>query len=385
MDAQYPAIQNQLTRAKLEAFPIKHPGMTVAEMRELCVNFFRFTKTALWTPDSDFHYIRNASGREDDMLQGNVYGGLPYIGLASGNVYRLLDYLDEETGVVDMKKATRVPRLFGNQCSIGSYWGWSRVINSTKHDWTPNMVVDNGFLRVGPYTYDDNRGAFTPQDNTVMICQANGEQVMYQSYAQLQPGDGLVYYTTAGHVVMCSCNAHVEYIDGTDEIDGENSYITIIHQAQKWLEGTNEQGDKYLFKSDVDQKKTFRKLFDEYYLPFTFAEFQGTYPIEETKCSFSIPENSVSVDRLFTAVITSNYGISDIYAVVRNSKGEEVYRHAVRAVQANIRQQQFVRNEMNAESWGELKLDPNDQYTVEVSCQLCTGERPVIYQGKLTG
>lgn len=383
MENEYPVIQEKLSWERLNSFPVKYCGMPVEEMRQLCVSFFRYAKTALWTPDSDFHYIRNGKGKEDEMLQGTVYGGLPYIGIASGNVYRLMDYMDEETGVVDMKRATRVPRLFGNQCSIGSYWGWSRVINSARHDWTPNMVVANGFLRVGPYTYDDHRGAFTPEDNTVKICEANGEQVMYQSYAQLQPGDGLVYYTTAGHVIMCSCNAHVEYVDGTNQIDGDNSYITIIHQAQKWLEGTSESGKNYLYKSGVDQKMTFRKLFSDYYLPFTFAEFLGTHPIEETKCTFSVPEDSVTVSRLFTSVVTCNYGISDVYAVVRDREGKEIYRHAVRAVQANIHQQQFVRNEPNAESWGELKLEADGEYTVEVFCQLCTGERPTVYTGKL--
>ena len=246
------------------------------------------------------------------------------------------------------------------------------------------MVVSNGFLRVGPYTYDDKLENITsPNANSVAICEANGKQVMFQSYAQLQPGDGLVYYTTAGHVVMCSCQAHVEYIEGTDRIDGENSYITIIHQAQKWLEGTGESGDAYLYKSGVDEKQTFEKLFSSHYLPFTFAEFQGTHPIEETKCTFSIPENHVTVTRLFTGIVTSNYGISDNYAVVRDGQGKEIYRHAVRAVQANVRQQQFVRNEPNADSWGELNLEPDGEYTVEITVQLGTGERPTIYQGKL--
>ena len=381
---EHPVIKDKLSWEKIHSFPIKHKDMTVAEMRELVVSFFRYAKTALWTPDSDFYYIRNAKGKEDEMLKGTVYGGLPYIGIASGNIYRLMDYMDEETGVVDMAGITRNPKLFGNQCSIGSYWGWARVINSAKHDWTGNMVVSNGFLRVGPYTYDDKLENITsPNANSVAICEANGKQVMFQSYAQLQPGDGLVYYTTAGHVVMCSCQAHVEYIEGTDQIDGENSYITIIHQAQKWLEGTGESGDAYLYKSGVDEKQTFEKLFSSHYLPFTFAEFQGTHPIEETKCTFSIPENHVTVTRLFTGIVTSNYGISDVYAVVRDGQGKEIYRHAVRAVQANVRQQQFVRNEPNACSWGELNLEPDGEYTVEITVQLGTGERHTVYQGKL--
>ena len=378
---EYPIIKDKLSWEKLRSFPIKRPDMTVAEMRELCVSFFRYAKTALWTPDSDFFYIRNAKGKEDEMRKGTVYGGLPYIGLASGNVYRLMDYLDEETGVVNMADATRVPKLFGNQCSIGSYWGWARVINSTNHDWTQNMVPKNGFLRVGPYTYDDNHPGFIPYNGTVPICQANGQQVMFQSYAAMQPADGLVQYTSAGHVIMCSCVPHVEYVDGTDEIDGENSYITIIDQAQKWLEGTGEQGDAYLYKAGVDAKRTFQKLFDGSYLPFTFAEFQGTHPIEDTVCAFSHTGQTITEAELFSATVTCNYGISDVYAIVTDGEGKEIYRHAVRAEMANVRELPFVKDAINVFTWG--KPDFAGEPTVEIVAQLGTGERPTIYRGKL--
>ena len=112
-EGDFPQIKEQLTWEKLNAFPQKREDMTPDEARQLCVDFFRFSKTALWTPDEDMDYIRNAAGNPDSMAKGTIYGGLPYIGLGSGNVYRLMDYMDETTGVVDLSNAADVLKSLG--------------------------------------------------------------------------------------------------------------------------------------------------------------------------------------------------------------------------------------------------------------------------------
>ena len=382
-DYDYPEIEDKLTWEKINSFPIKTSNMTEQEMRKLCVEFFRFTKTALWTPNADKKYIRNSKGTVDEILKGSVYGSLPYVGLGSGTIYRMMDYLNEETGVLDIARAAQSPTLFGNQCANGAYVAWGRLINSVDASMaTSNMVVSNGYVRVGPYTYDDDRGKFMEEDNTVSICKANGEQIMFQSYAAMQPADGFVQYTTAGHVMMCSSVPHVEYIDGTDQIDGEKSDLYIIDQHQKWVEGTNESGDTFLHKNYLDRKMSFQQLFSGSYLPFTFAEFLGTDPIEETECSFSYTGDTITVKDLFAGKVTANYGISDIYAIVKDASGKEVYRHAVRSKNSSERALIMVRNSDNIDKWGTLDIS-NGEYTVEVVAQLLTGERPTIYQGKL--
>ena len=148
------------------------------------------------------------------------------------------------------------------------------------------------------------------------------------------------------------------------------------------MEGTGAQGDSYLYKTGVDAVRTFQKLFDTSYLPFTFAEFQGTHPIEDTVCTFSHTGDTVTEQELFAATVTCNYGISDVYAIVKNAAGEEIYRHAVRAQMANVRVLPFVKEDINVFTWGKLDLTQG-ACTVEVEAQLATGERPVIYRGKL--
>ena len=391
-----PNVKNILTREKIDAFPIKNKNMSIQELRQLCVDFFKFSKTALWICDHDVDYIRNAAGTQDKMEEGKVYGGLPYIGLGTGNVYRTLDYMDENgvvniSAVINRKKFNKVYsrdlwRNFGNQCANGAYVGWARVINSADYNGSPAMLQANGFFRVGPYTYPDDLKVLKKEYNSVAICQENGEQTMFESYAALQIGDGLNNFTTAGHVIMCTvAPVVVKNADGT--INGEESYICITEQAQKWTEQENEFGDKYLMKPSVDKQFTFAKLYEKGYLPFTFAEFMGTHPVEDTVCEFSFQGETITDRELFAAHITSNYGILDAYAIVTDSEGKEIYKHAVRCLESNCRDLPFVRfaadpaDHNNVEKWG--KLPVSGDFGLKVEVQLGTGERPVVYEGKL--
>lgn len=385
----------RLSWESLNAQPIKRSDMTPYEARELCVNFFRFAKTALWMPDEDLDFIRNASGSEDRMDGGELYAGLPYVGVGSGNLYRLMDYMDDETGVVQMSKAADVWKVFGNQCSIGAYWGWCRAINSAKYTWTQTMVESNGFIRLGDYEYDltlkrvggKTDGVENPR--TTDILRENGRERMYKAYAQIKLGDGLVYYTTAGHVIMSSSDAYVEY-DAEGNIDPQKSYITMIDQGQTWYEAATEGGQMYQYKGNVDKKLTFEQLFAGNYMPFTFAEFLGTDPIEETVCKISHNGDTMKISDLWNTTVTCNYGISDIYAIVRDGNGNEVYKLANRCTAASTLKMTFKQKVAEGktnvvEFWGYLEPDisAEDGYTIEIQAQIGTGERFNLYKGQL--
>ncbi len=376
---KYPEIKDKLTWEKINAFPIAPgSGMSTDELRQLCADFFRFSKSALWTPDSSWNYIRNANGTKDDIKKGQIYGGMPYIGVASCSIYRLMDWYDEETGVMNMSEATKNPKLFGNQCSIATHWGWARVINSAKHTWTQNMTVANGFMRVGPYTYDESVNDLRDIGGTIDICLQNGEQTLFESYAQMKLADGFVQYTTAGHVIMCTGAPVVVRKNGV--IDGEESYMYISDQGQAWATYQGEKGDEYWMKSNVDKKISFSSLFKSYYIPFTFKEFLGTDPCEATVCTFDYEGESIGIETLRTTPVTSNYAISDLYVIIRDAEGKEVTNRVLRASQGAIRTMDLS-STVFAPS---LKKYLDGTHTVEVVCQLGTGERPTLYKGIIT-
>lgn len=368
----------RLTWDNINSFPIKSEKMTLMERRMHCLDFFKFAKTALWIPDEDFSYVRNKKGTVDKMSAGEIYGGLPYIGSSTGNIYRVMDYMDEERGVVDMSEISKYPNLFGNQCSVGSYWGWARIVNSANYDWTFNMVASRGFLPVGPYTYDLSISSFN-EHTTVQICYENGQQTMYQSYANTLPADGLISNDpSVGHVVMISSKPVVSRnADGT--INGEESYLYVTDQHQGWVEQENSAGTVYEHKNYIDRKLTFKKLLNSNYVPFTFGEFLGTDPIEETVCSFAHEESEITVEQLKSIPVTANYGISDIYVYVKDAEGKPLFYKVKRAAAAGRKEMNFSET-IYAATFNQY-ADGN--HTVEVVCQLSTGERPTVYTGKL--
>lgn len=409
-------INKKLSWDAINSYPVKTADMTVSEMRDLCVAFFEYGKTFLWTPDESMDYIRNSNGAFDSVYQGTVYGGLPYVGNASGSVYRMMDYVNPETGLVDMKKA--IPALgtkdrlaqedlmfFGSQCAKTASVGWGRVINSADYRRTGNLLPYHGVILLGDVAMDESKTSWSEDYRTTQVCKENGKQTMFEAYGQLKKADGLVYYTTAGHVVMAYSDAYVvRNEDGT--VNGDESYVRIIHQAQTWSDQENEVGDKYRMEASVDSKMTFSKLYSGSYIPFTFAEFVEEDPIEETTLTITAADETVllsgavrEADRSFVtetapesltftqlcdATVTSNYGISDVYIILYNERGQQLYQHAVRSTSSGIPSLKMVAQGDRVTTWQYGKMVSGKAYHAEVVVQLFTGERPTIWSGILT-
>ena len=380
----YPKLQGQLTWEGINSFPIKSSTMTIDEARSLCVDFFRYSKTALWIADDNYQIFNSAGEAARTVDKGKVYGGLPYVGVASGNVYRTMTYMDESTGVVNVKAYGENPELFGNQCSIASWWGWARVINSAEYEWTYHAVKSRGFVPLGPHYYDPELPQFTTKYGTDECLRENGMNTMMESYALLKKGDGIMYMTTAGHIVMIASDAEVKR-DENGVIIPTQSYVTVLDQTTEWLEGVNEFGETYTYEANVDAKWSFMKLFEGNYLPYSYKEFTGEDPIEDTVITYSHTGDTITKEQLFKSYVECNYGLVDIYAEFYDAQGNEVYKVGSYANKANKKKLPFTseKKEKTLFQWGALAdLDPNAEYTVKIYAQVGTGERPTLWEGK---
>ena len=370
----------------------------IAEARKVVVDFFTYAKTATWIPADNWDFTHHSDGSNpDSMSAGQVYGGLPYVGLASSGIYRLMDFIDPETGVVDIitaggeMGADGMPvkqKYFGNQCAQGAYQGWSRFINSAKYAGTPTMTVSKNFIRVGDYTYPDYVNNWTEGYNTVAVCKENGDQVMWESYAKLVPGDGVINFTTAGHVMMIVSEPVVVRDEATGEIDGNKSYLYITDQHVKFENYTHpDGGDQCLHARYVNRKFTFADLSAEKsgYIPFTYKEWLGEDPIEVPEYTCSHSGETITKEQIYKTKITSNYHLYDIYVSIYNADGVEVFKTATHSDYASEYELKFISAGVGMAVWGDLdKLDPaNYEYTVKIYAQSGTGERPTLWEGKL--
>lgn len=373
----YPPVCDKLSLEKINSFPIANADMTKEELRSLCVEFFAYCQSFAWTPAEDYTYTIKSKNRDVTLKQGTVYGGLPYVTSGRGNIYHLMEYYDEETGVVDVKKVGADPVRFGNQCSFGSFWAWTRVVNSAAFGGTNHLVAKNGFIPVGPYTYDTDIDVFGNPD-TPTICNENGEQTMYLSYAAMKPADGLVRSKGAGHVIMCA-TAPVVVKNADGSINGEESYFTYIHQASGWSDQKQSDGSAFRAQTVPYTKKTFAETFKESYLPFTFAEFLGTDPVENATTDFSHEKETVTIEELKLGTITSNYPISHAVLTVTDENGTVLLKKSFFCEKINQR------NFCLGSAMFPAEINPlaKENRNITITCRLGNGETPTVYQGTL--
>lgn len=260
---------------EFQNLPVANADMSVNQLRQLTVDFFRLQQSFKWTPNTTFIYHDTEKQNEEfcdyTTLEPNVvYKGVPYcmtgayelidgveqpintsIG-KSGSIYKAMNFYDPATGVLDLATiyarngAQAVYDVLTSNCGNGLSWGWNRVSNSVKTHSGAHYTPANGALPVGYYlwneaemSYVDDDGEIKTVENVVSkIFAAQGTAYkgrFYKAYAQLQPGDGLF---TDGHLRMCS---------GVRVVRDENDAI-LPGQSYVWYIDMNSNGstDRYI-------------------------------------------------------------------------------------------------------------------------------------------
>ena len=385
----YTQVKDILSWEKINAIPVKSEGMSMEQIRQMIVDVHKLSREFVWVSNAELDYQALSATNLHKLSDGTVYGGLPYMKQGTGNIYRTMDWMDPKTGVIDIATAGKQPGLFGNMCSCSAWWGWARVVNSAEYCYSKDATLANGCIPLGEITYDETVKEFGDELGTGSIVQATGLEKMYAAYAAVQMGDGLVCNTPGSHVIMAADKANVTYNDD-GSINATLSYIPIIDQTVGWSERTNEAGETYSATGNVSLVMNFMTLYEKAYIPFTFAELLGTDPIEKTEISYSHTGDTITLDQLFESKITCNYALSDVYAVITDSKGNEVYRHAVRAAYPCMMELAMLKTSPADDKdcvtvWGKLDtLSAEESYTVSIVAQIGTGERPTLWEGKLS-
>lgn len=345
-------------KEQLAAIPVAKPGMTEEQLRQICLDYMKLQLEFPFKFADDFNYVIFRQKRRRKLLGGKIYGGLPYVTRGAGNLYRIAEIYDPETGTLDASSEIfENIRYFGNACSGAASMAWARVVTSAYMGYTMFMTKANGFLPVGPYRYPDPEATiFRRNDPTAIccttVCEFNGEQTMLESYARMKPADGVV---CDGHVRMNSAvPVVVRKADGT--VDGEKSY-TFMREQVCYVPNINHlrvtpEGDHYVAQGYVDIRYTLKELYDTKYLPFTFAEFQDPSRVEPARLRLAVePE-------LHERVLSTNYAISEVFLEL---DGKRYVYHNM----------EFFRREVKMSDIFPMELLTKD---AKIYCQLLNGE-----------
>ncbi len=373
-------VANPLSMDDIDAIPIANDSMTEEQLRQICVDFARLQLTYGWTVSEEVTY---SNGRaEKTFYPDKVYGGIPYISNSVGNIYTAARYVNLVNGVIDVSDGPDVFKIFANQCSGSLFWAWARVCNSFHFAGTSDTLDKTGCLPLGDYTYSDTLTDYR-EYSTVNICMDNGPETMYKAYAMLKPGDGIVNYTTAGHMCMVSKEPNIVYREDGVTIDPNRSTITYLDQMMGWNEQIQSNGIPYEIEGSLDCTISFAFMFNQGYLPFTIAELNKNDPVEKGEVKLDCADTSVSVSKLSGCNLTSNYAISDITLTVKDKDGKEAYSYTHNVYPAGLDKcydPTFLEDVVNSEA---LAPYTNGKYTVEISARIGTGEKLVAYTATL--
>lgn len=378
----YPMISEPVTWEKINAVPIADESMTGDQLRQICLDFFRLSLTFQWTPAEDYTYTVN--NKKVTLEKGSFLAGLPYVAEnAGGSLYSFLRYYDPETGILDLKgkKAAGIVPTLGTHCSSGAFWGWARVVNSIPSNYVTVMYHhEQGFLRVGPYQYFEpgdrwDRGA----NSTRNCCKANGESVMYKSYAKIRPADGLLLVIPGGMHVRMAVSVHVvKNADGT--IDGKKSTVTFLDQGSSWEDRELSDGSIVSVQGGVDETESFEKLYKTGYVPFTFREFLGTDPVEKATATLNAEGNELPWETFKSAKIRSNYFLADINLAAYDAEGKVRFTTACNPGKTFcVKTMEMNRLLMSANTQKEVKAAER----VVIKAYLANGETVTVFDGKV--
>ena len=385
----YDKADKPMQRSELDAIPIANASMTTDELRQICIDYIKLSVSFQWIPDRDMT-LGDDKDTFRSFTEGNLEGGIPYINTASGNLYRIFEYYDSTTGILDCSFFGDNPKLFGTACSGTAGWAWYRVINSAEISWTHSMNVAHGFVPVGPYQYDHSfttvwssnaDGTRTTHYSWKDVCKQNGRQTIYESYAMTLPAD---CYSSNGHVRMAiDYPVVVRNEDGT--INGEKSYVMQAEQGlyntAEYHKRTTADGTEYLIRGNDGRPFTFKELFDDGYVPHTFKEFLGTDPVEPGQASIGYTDSSITVDQLLASKLEATYCISDVFTIIKDAEGKEVLNYVKRV--SNHFTKTISMNKVTIPATYFNQYVTKGGHTIEIKAQISNGELVTVYSGAL--
>ena len=357
-------------------------GASTHEIRETAVRCMRDQLSVKWTPNQTIRYNKEYTLAEKDFVfeKGKVYAGLPYTS-AAGSIIQFLQYYDPETGVLTVDES-QINSLIGNVCGVSVVWGWAAVSTTLSGFFSPGeMTYAQGVVPVGEWTYDPSVTTFHNY-HTIRICQENGEDVMYRSYAQVRAGDALdsCGLTSPGaHTVMAIGDARVVYTEN-GAVDPDNSCVFFQDQRGGAFV-VEEDGQTVTYSGRTEASMSFRKLYLDGFVPLTIPELTGEKPYEAAEVTFT-PGEGEGLASVLGGTLRSNYVLCTVRLSVTDGAGRSAGDHFINlslTASRTVTAKQFSLDRFSKRNQGrELNFNYNvvsgEAYHLKVEAIAATGQ-----------
>lgn len=304
---------------------------TADEMRDAAVRAMKDGITVKWKAPGFFildKYMTDESARFLRYNTDKVYSGLPYTNGNTG-ILTWLEFYNPEDGSMTVDMPTLLYQL-GNACFIAVMLAWSAVHPHWDLYAAPNTFFYDDVVKVGPYELFREKWVEKADYDTTFICEQNGEQMLYESYAALRGADAISYRRADDdHTAMAAKAPNVvRNPDGT--INGEKSTLVIMEQSMDFRPA-DEDGQKVCYFGSTDKVVTFAHLWKEQFIPYTLKQFTGEKSYEKAELRIDKAENGEvkNFSDLNKCLILSNYKIISLTSIVSEKDGTECGRYKV--------------------------------------------------------
>lgn len=330
----------------------------------------------------------NLEHDEGSFNKEYTYYGHPYKHACA--TYARMQYLLDDEGyikdfVYDMP-SNYLKNYMGNDCSTGLITALWTVSNSVdfghcqrQYPWDET----GGCLYVGDWEPDPS---LSISDSRVHI-EYNGEQKMYEAYAQLKMGDFYVYHIpdVGGHTRMAAENAVVvRNMDGT--INPDYSYVMTHEQGYTTTDTVN----KTHTTCRNNHKYTFANLLYDAAVPLTCEELV-TGEMEPATCE--LIGGSEGKLGLTTGTVKTNYYLDYVDMVITDSQGNEVFNQRMfpglgRDGDKSAETQRFYIDEFDlaryAPALAKARFEKGETYSYTISATNLPGDTFQVAEGTFT-
>ena len=292
------------------------------EKRETVADYMRRLCSIEWTVPADRYYNCKSDCR---MIQCNgvLRANYPIVGSKYNHkvcsLAKVMYALDENNvmkqEVMDMASFDGWDCYIGSDCTgTISHALWTVVATPTEDSFSLNRwraMSDNQFQTIGIENLSN-------PDTTEPYMLQNGEQGIYEAYAQAQIADIIWQQVELGCHVRLLTGDPVVVRNEAGEIDGMESYLTTTEM------GAPRTFEPYMSFTRVDYQYTFTSLFNNWYIPMEQIYLRDSV--------FPEPDAWLEdgVDGKFgmtTGVVHSTMYLDSVELIITDETGAEVFSH----------------------------------------------------------